>query len=164
MPLVWAVHSPTPSYAFTHRLDVVARDNILYRSLLLIASGIQMAGPHLTAQSFQAALWNATFPNPPSTIMAGKVGFGGGSYAMTVDGAGMWYNPSAPSPMHDEAPGPVLRRRRHPEDVQQLAQEAEPPSIPPAAPAPDRRRHSLLPVEVLSFRYGAIMRHRKEVR
>ncbi len=105
LPLVWAVHAVDPSYAFTNSLDVMARDNILYHSLLVLASGIQMAGPHLTAQSFQAGLWNTTFPNPPSPIMAGKVGFTGGSHAMTLDGAEMWYNPSAPSPMQDEGTG-----------------------------------------------------------
>src|ERR1051326_65423 len=36
----------------------------LYREMLLLAAGIQMAGPHLTAQSFATALRHTAFPNP----------------------------------------------------------------------------------------------------
>jgi len=70
----------------------------VYRSLLLIASGIQMAGPHLTPLTFQDALQRAQFPNPDSPLMAGKVGFNGGSNAMTVDGAEWWWSNSETSP------------------------------------------------------------------
>jgi hypothetical protein len=104
-PLVWAVHEVDPSYAFTNSLNTMARDLVLYRALILICSGIQMAGPNLTPASFQAGLWKTTFPNPPSPIMAGAVGFRPGSHAMTLDAAEMWYDSKAPSPMTDEGTG-----------------------------------------------------------
>ena len=105
LPMVQAVHQVDPSYAFTNSLYVNGADMILYRSLLLLASGIQMAGPDLTAQNFQAGLWKTTFPNPDTPIMAGHVGFPPGSHSMTIDGGEIWYNPNAPSPYPDEGAG-----------------------------------------------------------
>lgn len=69
-----------------------------YRGLLILASGIQMAGPHLTPDTFAAALHRTVFPNPDTSIRAGHVSFLGGSYSMTVDAAEFWWSNSAPSP------------------------------------------------------------------
>lgn len=69
-----------------------------YRQLLLLASGIQMAGPKLTPQTFAQGLQRTVFPNPDTPIMAGKVGFNGGSHSMTIDGAEFWWSNSAVSP------------------------------------------------------------------
>src|SRR5205823_4261751 len=54
---------------------------IEYRVLLLLASGIQMAGPRLTPAAFAAGLHRAVFPNPPTPLFAGRAGFNGTSQA-----------------------------------------------------------------------------------
>ena len=79
----------------------------VYRDLLLIMSGLQMAGPHLTPQTFQAGLERAVFPNPDTPLFAGHVGFAGNTYAMTVDAAEFWYSPSDPSPYTPSSGGAV---------------------------------------------------------
>lgn len=77
----------------------------IYWELLQIASGIQMAGPDLTPQSFARGLQLAQFPNPWSPEEEGKVGFAGSSYSMTTDAAMMWWSSTAPSPHADDGPG-----------------------------------------------------------
>jgi hypothetical protein len=79
-------------------------DNI-YHSILLLASGLQMAGPHLTPESFAAGLHRTVFPNPENWQMEGKVGFPGDNHAMTTDVAELWWSPTAPSPYPDEGSG-----------------------------------------------------------
>jgi len=70
--------------------------DFVYRSLLLLASGIQMAGPHLTPQTFGNQLHLTRFPNPASPIMEGAVGFTDGGYSMTGDAAEWWWSNTAP--------------------------------------------------------------------
>ena len=70
----------------------------IYWEMLLLASGIQMAGPHLTPQTFQHGLQAAQFPNPLSAQVEGKAGFLGGTHSMTKDVALMWWNDAAPDP------------------------------------------------------------------
>ena len=72
--------------------------HLLYRSLLEIAAGIQMAGPKLNPTTFAQGLHRAAFPNPITPIHAGSVDFFGGSHAMTVDAAQWWFDPTATSP------------------------------------------------------------------
>lgn len=60
------------------------RYRVLYGMMLLLASGIQMAGPNLTPESFEKGLRGATFPNPPHYTNPARVGFNTG-YAM-LDG------------------------------------------------------------------------------
>jgi len=62
----------------------------VYRALLVIASGIQMAGPKLTPQTFRDGLQGTTFPNPMTQTHAGFVQFKAKTYSMTKDGA-EWY-------------------------------------------------------------------------
>lgn len=76
-----------------------------YRSLLLIASGIQMAGPKLTPENFERALQNTKFPNPEAPTRPGRVGFGQGSHAMMRDAAEWWWGPAAPSPYPGDSVG-----------------------------------------------------------
>jgi hypothetical protein len=73
--------------------------------LLLLASGIQMAGPHLTPATFQHALQTTTFPNSYSPLVEGAVGFEGGSFAMTVDAEAMWWSQSAVGPYAGQGAG-----------------------------------------------------------
>jgi hypothetical protein len=63
-----------------------------YAEMLILASGIQMAGPRLTPATFGAALQDTDFPNPgagaPPTWQA-SVGFANG-HAM-LDDVGVWW-------------------------------------------------------------------------
>ncbi len=105
-PSWWAVQEADPSRPRSQEASVLlAGLNVQYRSLLLLASGIQMAGPHLTPETFAAALHRTTFPNPDHPIMAGKVGFKGGSHSMTIDAAEYWWSNTARSPYADEGSG-----------------------------------------------------------
>jgi hypothetical protein len=64
-----------------------------YQELLLLASGVQMAGPHLTPQTFAAGLHATTFPNPGAgraPTYQGTVGFTGSEVAMIQDFNQWW--------------------------------------------------------------------------
>jgi hypothetical protein len=64
-----------------------------YQELLLLASGIQMAGPKLTPQTFAAALHDTAFPNPGAAgapFYQGTVGFPGSSPFMVGDYSPFW--------------------------------------------------------------------------
>jgi hypothetical protein len=99
-PSTWA--NPGSGYA-TDAAQITTEDQ--YHNLLLIASGLQMAGPHLTPQSFQDGLQQAVFPNPETPLNTGHVGFNGGSHAMTVDAAEMWWSTVDAGPGQDEPQG-----------------------------------------------------------
>ena len=64
-----------------------------YQELLLLASGIQMAGPDLTPETFAEGLQSTKFPNPgagaPPYYQA-KVGFGPDDVTMVEDYNGFW--------------------------------------------------------------------------
>jgi hypothetical protein len=81
---------------------------LFYRELLLLASGIQMAGPRLTAQAFEAGLQHAVFPNPDSPLMEGKVGFANGSHSMTLDAAEWWWSNAGKAPNPFDPPGGAM--------------------------------------------------------
>jgi hypothetical protein len=100
-PSTWA--SPGASYGSDLTQGI---NDGAYHSLLLIASGVQMAGPHLTPYTFQSGLQGAIFPNPETPLQAGHVGFNGGSHAMTVDAAEVWWSETDPGPYPDEPAGP----------------------------------------------------------
>ena len=93
-----------PSDPYQSDTEQIARD-YEYEVLLLFASGIQMAGPNLTPQTFESGLQRTTFPNPDYPTMPGKVGFFGGSHAMTIDAAEIFWSNSAQSPYPDEGAG-----------------------------------------------------------
>jgi len=64
----------------------------LYKALLLVASGIQAAGPDLTPTTFANGLDNLAFPNPEADsapTFPARVGFSKSSPAM-VDDFGLW--------------------------------------------------------------------------
>ena len=75
----------------------------IYRGLLLIASGIQMAGPHLTPTTFRDGLRRTHFPNPITITHAGFVGFPSDGYSMTDDAAEWWYSTTAAGPFSDSS-------------------------------------------------------------
>ncbi|HZS14071.1 MAG TPA: hypothetical protein VFC09_05685 [Candidatus Dormibacteraeota bacterium] len=68
-----------------------------YEMELLLASGLQMAGPHLTPQTFQQGLWNTHFPNPPGPYDEGTVGFNH-DHTWVKDHALVWYSASSTGP------------------------------------------------------------------
>lgn len=77
--------------------------HLLYRSILELLSGIQMAGPNLTPTSFAHGLQNTAFPDPvapdpTAALHEGFVDFFNGSHAMTTDAAEWWYSPTADGP------------------------------------------------------------------
>ena len=76
-------------------------DQEVYRNLLMLYSGFQMAGPHLSPQTFADGLARTTFPNPDTPLRAGHVGFAGYTYSMTIDGAEFWWGNNQPSPYPD---------------------------------------------------------------
>jgi hypothetical protein len=102
LPSTWA----DPSQAFASESNNFGLQEI-YHQLLLLASGIQMAGPNLKPETFQSGLQTASFPNSPTpAIMAGKVGFAGGSHTMTIDAAEWWWSNTDPGPLPDEKSKP----------------------------------------------------------
>lgn len=70
-----------------------------YQSLLVLASGIQMAGPRLTPQTFRDGLMRSGFPNPgaggPPYYQA-RMGFDGGRHTLTSSGTMIWYDRTVP--------------------------------------------------------------------
>ena len=74
----------------------------IYRPVLMLASGLQMAGPHLTPQTFLAGLRKAQFPNPITAIHAGAVDLPQDGYSFTRDAVEWWWNPSARGPYSDD--------------------------------------------------------------
>jgi len=75
-----------------------------YWNLLVLASGIQLAGPNLTPQTFEQGLQRARFPNPgcggPPEYQA-CVGFEGGTHTMIKDLALTYFDPSGKSLEYD---------------------------------------------------------------
>ena len=75
-------------------LDLVGE--AFYHELLLLASGVQMAGAHLTPQSFADALHRTQFPNPGAggpPFYQAAVGFPGTSVTMMRDLVAWWLDP-----------------------------------------------------------------------
>lgn len=104
-PSIWALQEGSGGAGYNRTVLYVGGHDIAYRALLLLASGIQMAGPNLTAKSFREGLLRARFPNPDHPIKAGKVGFDDGDHTMTNDGVEFWWSNAAPGPYADTGPG-----------------------------------------------------------
>lgn len=97
-PFYWAAKEVDPSIVLNGDTVTVQNHAEIYRPLLLLASGIQLAGPNLTPQTFAKGLQQATFPNPDHPNMPGKVGFQPDRFGMTLDGAEFWWSNTARSP------------------------------------------------------------------
>jgi hypothetical protein len=64
-----------------------------YNEMLLLSAGIQMAGPHLTPETFAKGLQSTRFPNPGAAgppFYQGTVGFGPGDVTMIDDYVPFW--------------------------------------------------------------------------
>ena len=97
-PVIWAIHTVDPSYTpSTADAQNFARD---YQGFLVLASGIQEAGPDLTPQSFQAGLFKqGIFPDPGADrapYFQNEVGFNP-SHSFFHSEAEIWWSNSATS-------------------------------------------------------------------
>ncbi len=103
-PWWWAVREADPSYE-PGRVSGVSGSSLvfvrpMYEALLLLASGIQMAGPHLTPYTFQKGVVEAVFPNPGAgepPLYQAKVDFDSNDHTMVDDTGLLWWSDSAPS-------------------------------------------------------------------
>ena len=98
-----AVQEGNPSFKWTdatsYKVNATYYYNAWYTyySLLVLSAGIQMAGPHLTPQSFANGLQHTTFPNP--TVPGhpeGKVTVQPGQHSYISDQTLMWFEPGRP--------------------------------------------------------------------
>ena len=81
-----------------------------YQDMLLLASGIQMAGPNLTPQTFADALHRTVFPNPGAGAapwFQARVGFPNGGHAMRLDAAMYWYDRGGQGRFDPTIPGRI---------------------------------------------------------
>ncbi len=99
-PVNWALSSIEPGFQVTDELDNEQALEV-YWTLLELASGIQMAGPDLTPATFEHGLQTTTFPNPPSPLAQGRVGFQGGAHTMIRDFITAWWSEAATDPHPD---------------------------------------------------------------
>lgn len=79
-----------------------------YKALLVLASGIQSAGPNLTPDTFAQGLQRTSFPVPAGSN-AGKASFKA-DHTMVEDAAVIWWSASAPSFWGDDT-SPVAAGR-----------------------------------------------------
>jgi hypothetical protein len=97
-PYSWAMREggatgPDPNYRLSQHVAA-------YQTLLLLASGIQTAGPGLTAADFARGLHATRFPNPghaAAPYYQAHVGFAPGDFAMVDDVAITWWSEAAPA-------------------------------------------------------------------
>lgn len=85
-----------------------------YQSLLLLASGIQAAGPNLTPQTFSDALQRTVFANPGAgraPYYQGRVGFVGASHSWHRDASTYWYDVNSTNVSDPTARGRVCHVR-----------------------------------------------------
>lgn len=68
-----------------------------YYMMLVLFSGIQLAGPHLTPESFAAGLMRAKWPNPPHKNTPGKVTVSPGTHSYMEDASIIWWSPTEAS-------------------------------------------------------------------
>jgi hypothetical protein len=105
-PAFWAAWEVDSTYDFEQasRYYFAVKQ---YWAILLLASGIQMAGPNLTPETFEQGLAKTLFPNPSTPLMTGSVGFNDPlrSHSFTKDGTELWWSNTAPDPYPSGGPG-----------------------------------------------------------
>jgi len=113
MPFYWALKEarPTSDPQGGAYYSVYSR----YMSLLLLSSGIQMAGPHLTPSSFAAGLLRTRWANPgagaPPYFQA-AAGFDNGRRTLLDDASMIWHDPRRRSTVDPDTTGAVCYIRR----------------------------------------------------
>jgi hypothetical protein len=88
--------------------------DLFYEQLLEVAIGIQMAGPDLTPQNFEAGMraYPGSTPNAPNALY-GTWGFPAGHYTPQMDSAIIYWNPNKISPYNDKQGAYVLASPRY---------------------------------------------------
>ncbi|HVE76827.1 MAG TPA: hypothetical protein VND22_08710 [Actinomycetota bacterium] len=92
LPIHWAMTEMDPGY---NDEQGEAQERYMYWPLLMIASGIQMAGPNLTPETFQQGLMKARFPNPAcgdAPYYQACVGFGSTDHTFFNDATMKWWS------------------------------------------------------------------------
>jgi hypothetical protein len=84
----------------------------IYNQILVLALGIQMAGPDLTPETFETGL----FAYPGGTGQAGTWDFSPGHYTPVTDIREIWWDPETTSPFNGEAGTYVDNGERYPAD------------------------------------------------
>jgi hypothetical protein len=104
-PWFWAVRDTdphaTPSQYSSGSLSGTNQYQLNYQAMLLLASGIQLAGPILTPQRFKQGLMEAQFPNPKAgqaPYYQATVGFDETSHTMVEDYGLIWFSRTSTSP------------------------------------------------------------------
>jgi hypothetical protein len=104
-PFFWAIRESQPE--FTATINDIQVTEPLYRRLLLLAAGIQMAGPNLNPTTFERGLFKARFANPGagrSPYFQASVRLAGAHRYMVDDLALTWWEPSADAFNEGSAP------------------------------------------------------------
>lgn len=96
MPWYQAVMQEDPTYSWPYA-PLSYNGWFAYEEELLLVSGLQMAGPDLTPDTFQQGLWNTHFPNPPSPYFEGTVGFDH-DHTWIKDRPLVWYSAESTGP------------------------------------------------------------------
>ena len=109
MPWYTAMRQGDPNASIPTGTTGYQVDNF-YEALLLVASGIQQAGPHLTPATFQAGLQRAVFPDPgvgaPPYYQSG-IGYSSGSHAMKTDAGMVWFDNTQPGTENPQSTGAI---------------------------------------------------------
>ena len=109
MPWYTAMRQGNPNASIPTGTTGYQIDNF-YQALLLVASGIQEAGPHLTPATFQQGLQRAHFPNPgvgaPPYYQSG-IGYASGSHAMKTDAGMVWFDNAQPGTENPQSTGAI---------------------------------------------------------
>jgi hypothetical protein len=104
-PAIEAIKEVDPTIDMNGDSGTVGQFFTQYKPMLLLASGIQMAGPHLTPQTFEQALQRTVFPYPADDpTQSGNVGFHG-DHSMTDDIAEFWWSETDREPVGIQSPG-----------------------------------------------------------
>lgn len=113
MPFYWALKETDP--ALDPQGGAYFAVQARYSSFLLLASGIQMAGPHLTPDTFAAGLLRTRWANPgagAAPYFQAPVGFDGGSRTFIDSAAMIWHDPGRQSTVDPQNTGAVCYVRR----------------------------------------------------
>ncbi len=91
-PWYAALKEIDPSYQFNAPPFGYYGARFDYHAMLMMAAGIQLAGPNLTAQTFAKGLQSAAWPNPPTEKWPGKVTVSPGTHSYMEDATAIWFD------------------------------------------------------------------------
>lgn len=93
-PWYQAMNEVDPGHVYMYAPGDYFGTNFDYRSLQVLAAGIQLAGPNLTPANFAAGLQRAKWPNPSDRSTPGKVTVAPGTHSYMEDSAVIWWDPT----------------------------------------------------------------------